>query len=73
MSETPGLECPSCDVLIFPMRESPDFPDATYTETCPYCFEEYSYVVKDGKVSLWEPPKNVTQMYNGAGKPGGSE
>ena len=67
----PGLICPKCEQLLFPMRESPEFPDATYTETCPYCFEEYSYTLESGKVSLWEPPKNTSQSYKGKGTAGG--
>ena len=63
--------CPHCQEQLFP--ESNGWPDATYTETCPYCFGEYSYRVVDGKVLPWKAPKNTNQTYNGAGKPGGSE
>ena len=74
MTETkPGLDCPGCGEFLSPLKEAKDFPDATYTETCPYCYKDYSDIVKDGKVSLWEAPKNTSQKYNGTGKPGGSD
>ena len=65
--------CPECGMELFPIEESKDFPDSTYTETCPYCFGEYSYRVVDGRVKPWNAPKKVNQSYNGVGKPGGSE
>ena len=63
--------CPKCNEQLFPEVE--DWVDGTYDETCPYCFGEYSYKVEDGIAYPWEPPKNVRQTYNGAGKPGGKK
>ncbi len=63
--------CPNCDAQQFPEVEGWD--DGTYTETCPYCFREFSYKAIDGVAYPWEPPKNVNQGYKGKGTAGGKE
>ena len=65
------IECPDsrCGQLLFPAVEG--FPDATYTEICPFCWATYSYRVVNGKAEPWESPKGTNQAFNGVGKPGG--
>jgi hypothetical protein len=53
------IKCPSCQAEYNPIAT--DLPDGTYTETCTNikCSGTFSYVIEDGKVKEWEPPKNV--------------
>ena len=65
--------CPNstCGEQQFP--EVDGFIDGTYTETCSWCFGEYTYKVEDGKAYPWELPKNVNQSYKGKGNAGGKK
>ena len=62
--------CPECGHSS-PLPET-GMPDGTYTEICTKCLTPFSYVVRNGRVYEWEPPKKVSQSWNGSGKPGGS-
>jgi DNA-directed RNA polymerase subunit RPC12/RpoP len=49
------IKCPTCKSEHQPLPDN--LPDGTITEICINCGEPFSYLIEDGEVKPWEPPK----------------